>query len=164
MARMRRLALLAAVVAAALAPSAAGAAWTETATYDVPGGGIADCLRAAGTNRLALLGSLGRISTPIDLLEMQGDGLAPLATSTLGWLPDCPEIATADAAPTLAAGIILLPRGRGHFATALRVATLGEAPQTLRPAGGTPSVATAPGGAAIVAGSSTDRACSRRRA
>jgi hypothetical protein len=151
MARMRRLTLLAAVVAVALAPSAAGAAWTETATYDVPGGGIADCLRAADTDRLALLGSLERVSTPIDLLELQGDRLARLATSTLGWLPDCPEIATADAAPPLAAGIVLLPRGRGHFATALRVATLGEAPQTLRPAGGTPSVATAPGGAAIVA-------------
>lgn len=151
MAHMRRLALLAAVVVAAFAPSAAGAAWTETATYDVPGGGIADCLRAAGTDRLALLGSLERISTPIDLLELQGDRLAPLATSTLGWLPDCPEIATADGAPPLVAGTVLLPRGRGHFATALRVATLGEAPQTLRPAGGTPSVATAPGGAAIVA-------------
>ena len=151
MARMRRLALLAAVVAAALAPSSAGAAWTETATYDVPGGGIADCLRAAGTDRLALLGSLERISTPIDLLELQGDRLAPLATSTLGWLDDCPEIGTADGAPSLAAGTVLLPRGRGDFGTALRVATLGEAPQTLRPAGGTPSVATAPGGAAIVA-------------
>jgi len=151
MARMRRLALLAAVLAAALAPSAAGAAWTETATYDVPGEGIADCLRVAGTDRLALLGSLGRISTPIDLLELQGDHLAPLASSPLGWLPDCPEIATADGAPPLAAGIVLLPHGRGHFGTALQVATLGEAPQTLRSAGGTPSVATAPGGAAIVA-------------
>jgi hypothetical protein len=150
MARMRRLVLLAAV-AAALAPSASSAAWTETATYDMPGGGIADCLRAAGTDQLALLGSLGRISTPIDLLELQGDRLAPLATSTLGWLDDCPEIATADGAPPLAAGIVLLPHDRGDFGTALRVATLGEAPQTLRPAGGTPSVATTPGGAAIVA-------------
>ncbi len=150
MARMRRLALLAVVVAAAFAPSAAGAAWTETATYDVPGGGIADCLRAAGTDRLALLGSLERISTPIDLLELQGDRLAPLATSTLGWLDDCPEIANADGASPLVAGTVLLPRGRGRFGEALRVATLGEAPQTLRPAGGTPSVATAPGGAAIV--------------
>jgi hypothetical protein len=151
MARMRRLVLLAAVLTAAFAPSAAGAAWTETATYDVPGGGIADCLRAAGTDQLALLGSLERISTPIDLLELQGDRLAPLATSTLGRLDDCPEVATADGAPPLAAGIVLLPHGRGDFGTALRVATLGEAPQTLRPAGGTPSVATAPGGAAIVA-------------
>ena len=151
MTRMRRLALLAAVIAAAFAPSAAGAAWTETATYDVPGGGIADCLRAAGTEQLALLGSLERISTPTDLLGLQGDRLAPLATSTLGWLSDCPEIATADGAPPLAVGIVLLPRGRGRFGTALRVATLGEAPQTLRPPGGTPSVATAPGGAAIVA-------------
>ncbi len=151
MVRMRRLALLAAVIVAVLAPSVSSAAWTETATYDVPGGGIADCLRAAGPQQLALLGSLGRISTPIDLLELQGDRLAPLASSTLGWLPYCPEIATADAAPPLAAGIVLLPRGRGRFGTVLRVATLGEAPQTLRPAGGTPSVATAPGGAAIVA-------------
>jgi len=155
MARMRRLALLAAVVAAAFAPSASSAAWTETATYDVPGGGIADCLRAAGPQQLALLGSLERVSTPIDLLELQGNRLAPLATSTLGWLPDCPEIATADGAPPLVAGIVLLPRGRGRFGTALRVAALGEAPQTLARAGdsglGTPSVATAPGGAAIVA-------------
>ncbi|HKG03128.1 MAG TPA: hypothetical protein VKB03_08090 [Conexibacter sp.] len=148
---MRRLALLAAVIAAAFAPSASSAAWTETATYDVPGGGIADCLRAAGTDRLALLGSLERISTPINLLELKGGHVAPVATSTLGWLPDCPEIATADGAPPLAAGIVLLPHGRGHFGTALRVATFGEVPQTLRPAGGTPSVATAPGGAAIVA-------------
>jgi len=156
MARMRRLALLAAVVAAAFAPSAAGAAWTETATYDVPGGGIADCLRAAGTERLALLGSLERISTPTDLLGLQGDRLAPLATSTLGWLPDCPEIAPADGAPPLAAGFVLLPRGRGRFDTALRVAPLGEAPQTLEHVAddssiGVPSVATAPGGAAVVA-------------
>jgi hypothetical protein len=151
MVRMRRLALLAAVIVSVLAPSVSSAAWTETATYDVPGGGIADCLRAAGPQQLALLGSLGRISTPLDLLELQGDRLAPLASSTLGWLPDCPEIATADAAPPLVAGIVLLPRGRGRFGTALRVATLGEAPQALRPAGGTPSVATAPGGAAIVA-------------
>ncbi len=148
---MRRLALLAAVVAAVFAPSASSAAWTETAAYDAPGGGIADCLRAAGTDRLTLLGPLRRVSTPIDLLELHGDRLAPLATSRLGWLADCPEIATADGVPSLAAGIVLLPRGRGHFATALRVTTLGEAPQTLRPAGGTPSVATAPGGAAIVA-------------
>lgn len=152
---MRRLALLAAVLVAALAPSAARAAWTETATHDVPGGGIADCLRTAGTDRLTLLGSLERITTPIDLLELKGSHVAPLATSTLGWLPDCPEIATADAAPPLAAGIVLLPRGRGRFDTVLRVAALGETPQTLARAGdsglGTPSVATAPGGAAIVA-------------
>lgn len=155
MARMRRLALLAAVIAAAFAPSA-GAAWTETATYDVPGGGIADCLRTAGTDRLALLGSLGRISTPTDLLGLQGDRLAPLATSTLGWLSDCPEIAPADGAPPLAAGFVLLPRGRGRFDTALRVAPLGMAPQTLEQVHddssiGVPSVATAPGGGAVVA-------------
>jgi hypothetical protein len=156
MTRMRRLALLAAVIAAAFAPSAAGAAWTETATYDVPGGGIADCLRAAGTEQLALLGSLERNSTPTDLLGLQGDRLAPLATSTLGWLSDCPEIAPADGAPPLAAGFVLLPRGRGRFDTALRVAPLGKAPQTLEQVDddssiGVPSVATAPGGAAVVA-------------
>jgi hypothetical protein len=122
----------------------------------VPGGGIADCLRAAGTDRLTLLGSLKRLSTPTVLLGLQGDRLAPLATSTLGWLPDCPQIATVDAALPLAAGFVLLPRGRGRFDTALRVAPLGEAPQTLEQVDddssiGVPSVATDPGGAAVVA-------------
>jgi hypothetical protein len=152
---MRRLALLVAAVAAGAAPSAAGAAWTETATYEVPDGDIAGCLRAAGTDRLSMLGSLERLSTPIDLLELKGDRVAPLATTPLGWLYDCPEIATADAAPPLAAGFVRLPRGRARIGIALRVAALGEAPQTLERTDddtiGVPSVATAPGGAALVA-------------
>jgi hypothetical protein len=143
---VRRTVLLTIALCAVLARPAG--AWVETAAYDAPGGAPADCLRAAGPGRLSLLAPVTRASTPLDLLALSADGgsLAPVAHTDLGWLTECPALATAPGAEPLLVGPV---RGSGlRFAAAgARPADVpGEAVGVSRVA-----AAAAPGGAAVVA-------------
>jgi hypothetical protein len=150
---MRRIALLATVLCAALA--APSGAWVETARYDVPGGGLADCLRAAGPGQLALLEPTLHASMPMALLDV-GAGTDPpavTASTTLGPLDDCPYVATTAGAPSLL--VATVDDSHGHrTGTTLRAATPGAAPATIARTAGFVlgvSAAAAPSGAAVVA-------------
>jgi len=147
---MRRLALLTALLALAVATPAA--AWVELPPHPIPHDGVAGCLRAAGPGRLALLGRLGRATSAEDLLAVGSGGIVPGPSTTLGWLFECAEVGVAPGVtPLLVAPVVREPRS---LATAMRVASAGGPPATLSPAGPlavSPRVAVAPNGAAIVA-------------
>jgi hypothetical protein len=148
---MRRLALLTALLA--LAAAAPAAAWIELPPYALPHDGVADCLRAAGPGRVALLGRLGRSTSTEDLLTLSPGGVAPGPSTTLGRLFECAEVGVAPGVtPLLAAPVRISPRS---LAAALRVASAGGPPATLdrlaRRLAISPSVAVAANGAAVVA-------------
>lgn len=121
--------MLAAVLCVALAAPAG--AWVETASYDVPGGEIADCLRAAGPGKLALLGPLSRSGAPLDLFDVGASSLTPARGVPLDLLGTCPEVAaSADGQPPLVAETVANLSG-GTFEETVRVATPGHTPATL---------------------------------
>lgn len=147
---MRRAALLGALIALALATPAA--AWRELPPYPIPHDGVADCLRAAGPGQLALLGQLGRTTSATDLLSVGPSGLTRTSSTTLGWLTACAEVGVAPGRPPLLAAPVA--RGAKHSETAMRAAVAGSAPATLASttrADGSPTIAVAPNGAAVVA-------------
>lgn len=142
---------------AALLPTAPAHGWVEQAGYDVPGGGVAACLRAGAPDELALLGRLGRTTAATDLLRIPAaPDRAPVrkASTTLGWPSGCAELASAPGTPTLLAGPVFV-RAPRRWLAGLRVARPGERPVRIpRPAGTSVSgvaVAAAPGGAAALA-------------
>ncbi len=150
MARVRRMGLLAALLLALAAPAGA---WVETATYDVPGDGVADCLRAAGPGRIALLGAFDHTGTAFDLLDTGADAgsLNPAGSVTLGRVRSCPQVAVADGEPPLFAAPLVDAR-RKRIA-GLQVGMPGG-PITTFPTGPDVydvSLASAPGGAAVLA-------------
>jgi hypothetical protein len=152
-ARRRTAAIALATCLLALAAAAPAArAWRELPPYDVPGGGLAQCLRAVGPGRLLLLDRHRRPTATTELLDV-ADGVAPRAATTLGHLDSCAEGAAAPgAAPLLGAAV---DRHGKHTVMAMRVAAAGGFPTTLRATTGrylsAPSVAIAPNGAAVVA-------------
>jgi hypothetical protein len=152
-ARTYRAGMALAACALALVAAPTAHAWRELPAYDVPGGGVADCLRAAGPGEVALLGRLTRASAATDLLDIGAAGVEPRVSTTLGWLGDCADAGAAPGTPSLLAGAVVSdPRS---LAMALRVAVPGSPPATLSIARGMlmsqPAVAAAPDGAAVVA-------------
>lgn len=147
---MRRLVLL--IAALCLGLAAPAAAWVEQTPYPIPHDGVADCLRAAGPGRIALLGHIGRTTAATDLLSVGANGFAPGPSTTLGWLATCPSVGVASGAPPLlVAPVLARPRS---VSLVVRAADAGAIPAALG-AGGeigpSPSVALAPNGAAVVA-------------
>jgi len=143
-------ALLAAVLTAfAAAPAAA---WIELPAHPVAGDGVADCLRAAGPGQLALLGGDGRSSSPVDLLTVGPQAIAPGTDAALGRLAACPELAGAPGAtPLLTAAVA---HGVHSELTSVRVADAGSPAVTIGTSTGfdsAPSVAVSPSGAAVIA-------------
>jgi hypothetical protein len=147
-------ALLACLLMVVLAPTAH--AWRELPAYDVPGGGVADCLRPGGPDQAALLERLPPTSAPTTLLDVAA-GIAPRTPIPLGRLRECAEVAAADGATPLLAGWTTVPGKRSS--SALRVAEAGRLPATLYVTTQTivsaPAVAVAPNGAAVIAWSET---------
>jgi hypothetical protein len=146
---MRRVALLTAVLALALAAPAA--AWIELPPYAIPHDGVADCLRAAGPGQLTLLGHLGRTTSATDLLAVGAHGVTRASSTTLGWLEDCPEIGTAPGTNTLLVGPVALAPHSSDVA--LRAGSFGASPYTIAPGASidAQSVAVASNGAAVAA-------------
>ena len=118
--RLRRAAATV-VLAAALLPAlvtvaAAADGWRELPARDVPGAGIAACLRDAGDGRLALLGAFDGERTDSELLAVGDGGLAPVATTRLPALSFCPEVGAVEGGTPLLAGTAFV-RGRGRGET-----------------------------------------------
>lgn len=147
---MRRAAAISALLLLLLAAPAG--AWVESAAYDVPHGGVAACLRAAGPQRLSLLRP-GRPRTTTTLLSLGAGVLRPGPAIPIGIRYACGAAGGADGAPLLAAWERV--RGGRPADLALRVAAPGAAPVTVRAVHGRdvndPAIAVAPGGAAVIA-------------
>jgi hypothetical protein len=141
-------------------PLPPGPEWRETATHEIPGDGVAACLRAAGTGQLTLFGGETRTTTTAALLlHDPAAGLVPGPATTFGPLYDCPTAAPGpDDAPPLLAAPSVVRKGR-RWTVMQQVAAAGSPPQTIskRSDGNTGSLATAPGGAAALAWLETPR-------
>jgi hypothetical protein len=133
-----------------LALPAPAVAWVETATYDVPGGDPATCLRVADPGHVSLL-DLSRPTTT-DLLSAAPTSFVPGPSTAVGDRWHCPAIATADGATPLLAG--WRHAGRRGL-DVLRIASPGGRAVEVRSVRNRgvsdPIVALAPGGAAAVA-------------
>ncbi|HEU4657044.1 MAG TPA: hypothetical protein VFR97_05945, partial [Capillimicrobium sp.] len=153
MAAVKRAAAMMAIGAALAVAPAPAAAWIEPPPYEIPGHGIATCLRDAGDGRIAVLGPLGRTTTPTDVLEIRGDGLARAGRVTLGWLDAC--AAAVGAGPTVMLAGPVRQRPPAREPVAVHVAATDQV--TARVGAATPAavtsldVAVAPSGAAVVA-------------
>ncbi|MGB2711504.1 MAG: hypothetical protein WBC33_08290 [Conexibacter sp.] len=124
---MRRIVVVAALILASAAPAGA---WQETAAYDMPDDGVADCLRPAGSGRVALSKEFRRPGpSTTQLLGVRAGAITPAQSMTFARLATCP--ATADGSSPLLAGVVRLSGARDRF-NALRVAAADGRPQLLR--------------------------------
>jgi len=148
---MRRMRWLAMVVLAVLAVPASAGAWVQSASYDVPDGGPAACLRPAGVGMATLFGATGARTSTTDLLRIQPGAIVPAGSTTLGWQLECAQPSDGPGAgPLLAA-----PVWDGSAQVAAVAPVGGAATHFPRPPAGVDagpvSVAQAPSGAAAVA-------------
>jgi hypothetical protein len=153
--RAAAIALATCLLALLIAPAAH--AWRELSAYDIPSGGLAQCLRAAGPGEVTLLARPAGQTATTELLDVAA-GITPRVATTLGHLDSCAEVGAAPGVAPLLAAVV--DRHGKHFSAAMQVATAGGLPQTLRATTNryvsAPSVAVAPNGAAVVAWSDTD--------
>jgi hypothetical protein len=101
-----RAALIGVIVLAALT-AAPAAAWQEVPFRTLPGGGVATCLRATGTEGgLAALGPLGRRATPVDLLAAGTARPAVRARLRFPIAFECPAVREQGGAGVAAAPVV----------------------------------------------------------
>jgi hypothetical protein len=82
---LRRIsAALIAPLAASLAIAAPAVAWAPVAMYDVPGGGVATCLRDAGGGAVTLFANATKASTAFDALQPDGTTFTRVGTASFG--------------------------------------------------------------------------------
>lgn len=159
---MRRIVCALAPLIVVLISSTTAQAWVPVASYDVPGGGLATCLRDAGSGQVTLLGAFSATATPIDVLQVQGATFSVVGSTTLGRLVVCPGVGAGGQIPM--AGDVYLGRHGDGVRTAERGATLDGPPVEIADTSNVPtftaSVATNGAGATVVAWPQLEQALS----